>query len=318
VYPRNAASPEPIAIGAVVQISDGAVQTSGVTVRIKPVGVAESDGAGTVAYSTDGVVYYTPTQAETNYTSFILIAKKTSCIPVAITVVTSASATAGQVRLEGVTHTSAVIPTVTTVTNKTGYELSGTGVAAVQSGLATQTSVDDIPTVSEFNARTLPNADYFVVGDYTAPPTVNAIADQVWDEAQADHLNSGSMGFWVNAIASATAPLVTMIELVGVTYYRFKANALEVVGDKVDTLLGRVTATLFNGITSLGDWIRRIARKDAGTAGMGVAETEIDTGGTSTFTGTTDNLESIKDAGGGGGGGGTVNITVEDRSITLG
>ena len=87
MYPKNAASPEPIAIGAVVQISDGAVQTSGCTVRIKPIGVAEGDGAGTTAYSTDGIVLYTPTQAETNYTSFILIAKKTGCIPVALTIV---------------------------------------------------------------------------------------------------------------------------------------------------------------------------------------------------------------------------------------
>ncbi len=117
MYPRNAASPEPIAIGAVVQISDGAVQTSGVTVRIKPIGVAEADGAGTPSYSTDGIVFYTPTQAETNYTSFILIAKKTGCIPVSVTIVTSASATAGQVRLEGVTHTGAVVPTVTNLTN---------------------------------------------------------------------------------------------------------------------------------------------------------------------------------------------------------
>jgi peptidyl-tRNA hydrolase len=91
MYPRNAASPEPIAIGAVIQITDGAVQTAGVTVRVKPIGVAEADGGGTVAYSTDGVVIYTPTQAETNYTSFVLIAKKTGCIPVSVTVVTSAA-----------------------------------------------------------------------------------------------------------------------------------------------------------------------------------------------------------------------------------
>jgi hypothetical protein len=91
MYPRNAASPEPIAIGAVIQISDGAVQTAGVTVRVKPIGVAEADGGGTVAYSTDGVVIYTPTQSETNYTSFVLIAKKTGCIPVSATVVTSAA-----------------------------------------------------------------------------------------------------------------------------------------------------------------------------------------------------------------------------------
>ena len=95
MYPRNASSPERIAIGPVVQISDGAVQTSGVTVRVLPFGSTEADGGGTTAYSTDGVVIYTPTQAETNYTSFVLIAKKTGCIPATVTVVTSASATAG-------------------------------------------------------------------------------------------------------------------------------------------------------------------------------------------------------------------------------
>jgi hypothetical protein len=95
MYPRNAASPERISIGPVVQISDGAVQSSGVTVRVLPFGGTEADGVGTVAYSTDGVVVYTPTQGETNYTSFVLIAKKTGCIPASVTVVTSASATAG-------------------------------------------------------------------------------------------------------------------------------------------------------------------------------------------------------------------------------
>jgi hypothetical protein len=95
MYPRNAASPERISIGAVIQISDGVVQTAGVTVRVLPFGGTEADGVGTVAYSTDGVVVYTPTQAETNYTSFVLIAKKTGCIPADKTVVTSASSTAG-------------------------------------------------------------------------------------------------------------------------------------------------------------------------------------------------------------------------------
>ena len=95
MYPRNAASPERIAIGPVVLIADGTVQTSGVTVRIIPFGGSEADGAGTTAYSTDGVVVYTPTQAETNYTSFVLIAKKAACIPASVTVVTSASSIAG-------------------------------------------------------------------------------------------------------------------------------------------------------------------------------------------------------------------------------
>jgi hypothetical protein len=97
MYPRNAASPQQISIGAVVQISDGAVQSSGVDVKVIPFGGSESSGAGTVAYSADGVVLYTPTQAETNYTSFILIASKTGCIPATVTVVTSAAGISGQV-----------------------------------------------------------------------------------------------------------------------------------------------------------------------------------------------------------------------------
>lgn len=123
MYPRNAASPERIDIGAVVQISDGAVQTSGCTVRIIPAGGAEGDGAGTTAYSDDGVVLYTPTQAETNYTSFILIAKKTGCIPASKTVVTSANATAGKVTVG--TNEDKTGYTASTVSDKTGYELAG-------------------------------------------------------------------------------------------------------------------------------------------------------------------------------------------------
>lgn len=91
MYPRNAASPERISIGAVVQISDGAVQTSGVAVKVIPFGGSEASGAGTVAYTADGVVLYTPTQAETNYTSFVLVASKSGCIPATVTVVTSAA-----------------------------------------------------------------------------------------------------------------------------------------------------------------------------------------------------------------------------------
>jgi hypothetical protein len=184
MYPKNAASPEPIAIGAVLLTADGAVQTSGVTVRIKPVGVAEADGGGTVAYSTDGIVIYTPTQAETNYTSFVLIATKASCIPASITVITTASATPGTVLLAPVTHTSAVVPRVTlTDTTTTNTDMRGTDGANTATpldaagtrtalGLASanlDAQIADLPTVAEFDARTLLSAEYFVVADYTAP-----------------------------------------------------------------------------------------------------------------------------------------------------
>jgi hypothetical protein len=131
MYPRNAASPERISIGAVVQISDGAVQTAGVTVRVLPAGGTEADGVGTVAYSTDGVVVYTPTQAETNYTSFVLIAKKTGCIPADKTVVTSESTVSGRVY---VATNGDKTGYTATVSDKTGFSLTPT------TGLGNQTA----------------------------------------------------------------------------------------------------------------------------------------------------------------------------------
>lgn len=153
MYPRNAASPPRIAIGPVVQISDGAVQTSGCTVRVISEGQAEADGGGTTSYSTDGVVCYVPTQAETNYAAFVLIAKKTGCIPSSVSVVTTASATAGiaivpdtqKVDLNtiktqtvtcagGVTVPAATLASTTNITSASGVTLTAT------TGLGNQTA----------------------------------------------------------------------------------------------------------------------------------------------------------------------------------
>ena len=119
MYPRNAASPERIAIGQVVLIADGTVQSASVTITVRGQGGAEASGGGTTALGADNTVYYTPTQAETNFTSFVVIASKASCFSASQTIITSASSTAGNVILAGVTHTSAVIPTVTTLTGHT-------------------------------------------------------------------------------------------------------------------------------------------------------------------------------------------------------
>lgn len=145
MYPRNSTSPPRLAIGPVVQISDGAVQTAGVTVKVIPQGGTEASGAGTVAYSADGAVLYTPTQAETDYTAVVFVASKTGCIPATLTVVMSASNTAGYagldwskvsnatstVALTGTTiSTSQVVASVTaavtvgTNNDKTGYSLA--------------------------------------------------------------------------------------------------------------------------------------------------------------------------------------------------
>lgn len=128
MYPRNAASPERVAIGPVVQISDGAVQTSGVSVSVLPIGTTASAGGGTIGYE-QGIVHYTPTQAETNYTSFVLIAYKTGCIPATVTVVTTASGVAGYAAPDW-----AAIRAPTTTVNLSGTTISTSQAVASVSG----------------------------------------------------------------------------------------------------------------------------------------------------------------------------------------
>jgi hypothetical protein len=45
MYPKNNASPPTIAVGSIYQISDGAIQTSGASVRVKTAGGSWGAGA---------------------------------------------------------------------------------------------------------------------------------------------------------------------------------------------------------------------------------------------------------------------------------
>lgn len=243
MYPRNAASPEPIAIGPVVQISDGAVQTSGVTVRVKPVGVTEADGGGTTDYSTDGVVLYTPTQAETNYTSFVLIAKKTGCIPASVTVVTSASNTTGyagtdhskilnpgstvnlsatsiktatdvetdtqdiQARLPAALVDGRMVSLAQSVTDKSGYTLSQafpSNFSVLSIDANGKVLLQPVQTgVTIPNVSLVDVVDELGAGALTANGAGDVIADYVWDEAYNQHTTAGTFGKLLDVIRKA-------------------------------------------------------------------------------------------------------------------
>lgn len=63
-------------------------------------------------------------------------------------------------------------------------ELQGNqGDWATATGFSTAAEIANIPTVAEFNARTIVSADYFVTSDYTAPPTTSQISTAVWNES---------------------------------------------------------------------------------------------------------------------------------------
>ncbi len=169
MYPRNAASPERIAVGAVVQISDGAVQTSGVVITVRGQGGAEGTGGGTTVYGASGIVYYTPLQAETNFTSFVVIGSKTGCIPVAQTIVTTASATAGQVVPEDGAITAAKFAAAS-LNGKGDWNIGKTGYSlTAATGLGNQTA--DITGNLSGSVGSVTGA----VGSVTAAVTVGTI-----------------------------------------------------------------------------------------------------------------------------------------------
>lgn len=72
------------------------------------------------------------------------------------------------------------------------------------------------PTGNTLTDARLANLDATVssrlaTAGYTTPPTVTAIADQVWDEALAGHLTAGSTGAALNAAGAAGDPWSTTI-----------------------------------------------------------------------------------------------------------
>lgn len=90
--------------------------------------------------------------------------------------------------------------------------------------------------------------------------------------------------------------LSAVTDLIGTPVVSVSADIASMQTD-VDGVLGYLVGLVakFTGMTSLPDWLRRFARKDAGSAGMVAAETEINTGGTATFAGATDSLEGNRD-----------------------
>ena len=190
MYPRNNATPPRLAIGQVVQISDGAVQSSGVTITVRVEGGSEATGGGTTAYGADGTVYYTPTQAETNYTAFVVIANKASCFSASITVVTTATAVSGTVDIGAVSGDA-------TAADNLELDYDGTGYAKANSTIGTATDVSNGVTASTVTDKT----GYSISGTKTtlddlndvSTAEVNTQVDLGLSDIGLDHLVSASV-----------------------------------------------------------------------------------------------------------------------------
>ena len=173
-YPRNAASPPVIAVGAIYLLADGTIQTTGASARVKTGSGAWGAAAGTLACdTTSGVWTYTPTQAETDAESFLVAVYKSASTSAQVTVATSASAVAGYSGVDWGKVTAA-----TSTVNLSGTTISTTQVVA---------SVTNAVTVGTNNDKT----GYSLA---VTPPTAAAVADAVWDEATSGHTTAGTYG----------------------------------------------------------------------------------------------------------------------------
>ena len=138
-YPRNAASPPVIAVGAIYLLADGTIQTTGASARVKTGSGAWGAAAGTLACdSTSGVWTYTPTQAETDAESFLVAVYKSASTSAQVTVATSASATAGYSGVDW----GKVSQATSTV------DLSGTTISTTQAVASVSGSVGSISSVT--------------------------------------------------------------------------------------------------------------------------------------------------------------------------
>ena len=237
--------------------------------------------------------------------------------------------------------------TLTTATFQS-YEMP---VSVMQSGLSTldaagvrsavglasadlDTQLSDLPTVAEFEARTLVASAYFDAAADTVtvstnndktgysltvtPPTAAAVADAVWDEATSGHTTTGTYGGQVVRSTNSNVEVqITGSNHIAADVHEFQADvltsaatdatfvsevqsglatsaALATVDSNVDTLVARITSTLFSGITSMASWLGALAGKTADASTL--AEIQSTTAG-ATFSNSTDSLEAIRDRG---------------------
>lgn len=250
MYAKNNASPERIAVGAVVLIADGTVQTSAVSVTVTPQGGVSGAGGGTIAYE-QGIVLYTPTQAETNYSSFIVTAYKASCIPVAVTIITTASATSGYAGLDwGVmankTTTNALTGTTIATTQKVDVETIKTQALTAAAGITFPTSIASPTNITAASGVALAASQHVIVDSGTIT-TYTGNTPQTADVATLI-TTVGAAGVGLTAITGKTDNLPTDPA---------DESLIIAATDAIMTRIGAAGA----GLTALGD--TRIANLDA-------------------------------------------------------
>jgi hypothetical protein len=259
MYPRNAASPPSVAVGAIYAVADGTIQTSGASVRVLTAGGAWGAGAGTLSYdTTSGCIFYAPTQGETNGEWFIVAVYKASCTSASVTVVTSASATAGKAVVSSNEDKTGY--TASTVSDKTGYALTSVYDAAKTAaqagnqmdlvnapnataltaiGAKVEAMVLDEGDATALLAAIAAKVEEFLINEGDATATLAAIAAAIRTNLAVELARIDAAISSRLATAGYTAP-----DNASVTAIKSKTDQLNFTGTDVKATLDGETATL--------------------------------------------------------------------------
>lgn len=230
-------------IGAqMITISDGSNFTGTVSVEVTIDNGTKTAGAGSVTHEGDGYHSYAPTQAETNGDHIAVSFTGTGALSQTIQVYTTFPQSADNdtkiSALNDFNPTSDAVANVTLVgTTTTNTDMRGTNSA--------NTVVP--PSVAQFNARTIVNADYFLVTDYTAPD--NAGITNILADTNDLQLNQGN---WLTATGFNTVVPPSVVQfnartLLSAEYSQFDYATNQVSADTVkvngSTVLGNGTSS---------------------------------------------------------------------------
>jgi hypothetical protein len=144
---------------------------------------------------------------------------------------------AAGVKADAVTKIQAGLATPTNITAASGVALAVDQAVNVTKVNGTAQTAKDLGALNVTNINTLaghdPGATLVKVSDLPTPPTVGAIADQVWDEALSGHATGGSAGSALSGAGSAGDPWGT--NLPG-AYTGVQAG--KIVGDNLNATVG--------------------------------------------------------------------------------
>ena len=233
-------------IGAqMVTIADGTDFTGTVTAEVTVDGGTKTAGGGTVTHEGDGYHSYAPTQAETNgdhiAVSFAGTGALSQTIQVYTTFPQSVDNAVGIGNIDTIvdlikSDTTAILVDTDDLQTNQGNWLTATGFNTVVP-----------PSVAQFNARSIPSADYFIVTDYTAPD--NASIASILTDTNELQVNQGN---WLTATGFATTAEIADVPTVA----EFNARTLPSASySQFDYTTNEVNANIakINGVTITGD-----------------------------------------------------------------